>query len=359
MSDQTPFSEIDTAPYRLRKEIGRGAYGVVYLAEGPEGPVALKICRRPLEGDGRSFEREQEGLTAYSRIPGHRGLIRIHSLVNGPAGDYFYYVMDLADDELSEENPSYRFDPGTYRPKTLADVLSAEVALPLQRSIALGIRLTEAVVHLQKHHLVHRDIKPGNVLVVKGEPVLADIGLMADIRDAVSAVGTPGYVPPENHGSLQGDVYSLGMTLCRASTGRSSEERGLAPKGEADMDAPYFRRWMQIVTKATSPVITKRYGSAKALLRDLRSLDRHFRIVTRRKLRVFLFVASIAFLLWCGWNFSVFRTWVAHDAAYRYHVPLPWPYRLLQPFLAPWHDPCRPDSPFHIGGKAPATGDDE
>ena len=347
MDEPTTSPEIDTAPYRLLKEIGHGAYGVVYLATGPEGFVALKICRCPEVGDHSSYSRECRGLAVYSRIPPHPGLIRIYSFYEDPSNRFFYYAMELADDECDTVGRD-SVDPKTYRPKTLEDVLSAEVALTLQESLSLAIHLTEAVVHLQRHHLVHRDIKPGNVLMIQGRAVLADIGLMNDIREASSIVGTPGYVPPENHGSMQGDVFSLGMTLYRASTGRTVEERGLAPRMEADIDAPYFWRWMMIVTKATSPTISQRYNSAKALLHDLRALNRRARFFSSRKIRLTLISLAVGFGLWGAWNFPFFRTWMTKDASFRYHVPLPWPYRLLQPFLAPWHDPCGPGSAFHM-----------
>ena len=353
MGEVSQCDSIDTAPYRLIKKIGQGAYGTVYFAKGPEGDVALKICRRPADGKDDNYQRERRGWAVYKKIPPHPGLIRIFSFAEDPQGAFFYYTMELADEEEEDDESSgpRQFDSETYRAKTLEDVLSAEVALSLSASIRLGVHLTEAVVHLQKHHLVHRDIKPGNVLIIKGKAVLADIGLMADTREASSIVGTPGYVPPENHGLPQGDVYSLGMTLFQASTGRTVEERDFPPRTEADVDAPFFWRWMMIVRKATSPVIGKRYNSAKALLHDLRKLDRQVTLVASRKIRTIAAVVVAAFFFWSAWNFPIFRAWITNDACFRYHVPLPWPYRILTPFLAPWYDPCTPGcgSVFHLG----------
>ena len=265
------MTEIDTSPYRRLREIGRGAYGKVYLASGPDGFVALKLCIRPDDGDAAPYFREQRALETYVAMPPIEGIVAIRKLVVVPDGKYFYYVMDLADDELRGQD----IQPESYRPKTLAEVLEAEGALSLKASVALGLRLAQTLVALQKRHLAHRDIKPGNILMVRGRPVLADIGLLTDMRrDDLSAVGTKGYAPPEQHGLPSGDVFSLGQTLYRVSTGREIDEHGFAPTREADFDAPFFGRWLIIIEKACDPDPLRRYRSAKGLLKDLRALRR-------------------------------------------------------------------------------------
>lgn len=269
--DNKDLSGIDTSPYRCLREIGRGAYGTVYLASGPEGFVALKLCIRPDGGDASQYFREQRALETYVAMPPIEGIVAIRKLVVVPDGKYFYYVMDLADDELRGRDIATE----CYRPKTLAEVLEAESALSLKASVALGLRLSKTLVALQKRHLAHRDIKPGNILMVRGRPVLADIGLLTDMRrDDLSAVGTKGYAPPERHGLPSGDVFSLGQTLYRASTGREIDEHGFAPSRESDFEAPFFGRWLSIVEKACDPDAQRRYRSAKGLLKDLRSLRR-------------------------------------------------------------------------------------
>ena len=262
---------IATAPYELLREIGHGAYGTVYLASGPEGFVALKLCIRPDGGDAAPYFREQRALETYVAMPPIKGIVAIRKLVVVPDGKYFYYVMDLADDELFGRD----IMPERYRPKTLAEVLEAEGALSLKASVALGLRLTQTLVDLQRRHLAHRDIKPGNILIVRGRPVLADIGLLTDMRrDDLSAVGTKGYAPPERHGLPSGDVFSLGQTLYRVSTGREIDEHGFSPSKESDFDAPFFGRWLAILEKACDPDPLRRYRTAKGLLKDLHNLRR-------------------------------------------------------------------------------------
>ena len=264
-------SEIDTAPYRRLREIGCGAYGTVYLATGPDGFVALKLCIRPDDGDAAPYSRERRALESYVAMPPIEGIVAIRKLFVAPDGKYFYYVMDLADDELRGRD----ILPESYRPKTLAEILEAERALSLKASVALALRLTRTLVALQRRHLAHRDIKPGNILVVRGRPVLADIGLLTDMRrDDLSAVGTKGYAPPERHGLPSGDVFSLGQTLYRVSTGREIDEHGFAPSKESDYEAPFFGRWLVILEKSCAQDPIRRYRSAKGLLKDLRALRR-------------------------------------------------------------------------------------
>ena len=264
--------------WRLDQEIGRGAYGVVYLAAGAGGErAAVKVCRREDIGDER-FARELRGAKLYRAIPPQEGLVRMRELVETEWG--FYTVMDLADDEFASDSAAssgraaspFAAASGVYRPKTLAHVIEGEKALPLKESVSLALSLAKGLDVLQRHHLLHRDIKPGNVLYVKGQPVLSDPGLLVEESDAASLVGTPGYVPPENFTEAASDIYSLGLTLKAASFGRQVEDLDKGPSMEADTGTALFPAWWRILNKATDPTPSRRYQSAKALLRDLKSL---------------------------------------------------------------------------------------
>ena len=260
--------------WRLEREIGQGAYGVVYLAVGSDGVrAAVKVCRREAVGDER-YERELRGAKLYRAIPPQEGLVRMRELVETEWG--FYTVMDLADDEFGGPLEA----ASGYRPKTLARVIEGEKALPLKECVKLGIALAGGLATLQRHHLLHRDIKPGNVIYIGGKPVLSDPGLLVDESDATSLVGTPGYVPPENFTAAAGDIYSLGLTLKAASFGRTLEDLDKGPALESDTSAPLFPAWWRILNKATDPTPSRRYQSAKALITDLKSLRMRMAIAT-------------------------------------------------------------------------------
>ena len=250
--------------WTLGREIGRGAAGVVYLATAPVGRfAAVKVCLREELGNVR-YERELRGAKLYKRIPPSEGLVRL--LGFGECKWGFYTAMELADDEFGAR-------PGVgYRPKTLSSVIAGEKALSVKESLKIGLALAKGLVTLQRHHLLHRDIKPGNVISLHGRFVLSDPGLLVEESEAASLVGTPGYVPPENFVGAGGDVYSLGLTLKAASFGRPVEEVANGPTWEADTGSPLFLKWWRILNKATHPDVTRRYRSAKAFLNDLQSL---------------------------------------------------------------------------------------
>lgn len=306
-TDGRPCGSPSVPGHTLLSKIGEGAYGDVYLARHASGAFrAVKIVYRDRVSDADAFEREYRGVSAFRRVPRTRGLVRIFAVGRDDAAGMFFTVMEAADDERRGR----RIDPETYRPATLAGLLSAHVALPLKDCAGLAAVLADALRHLQEHHLAHRDIKPGNVLYVRGRPVLADVGLVADMRDIRSVVGTPGYAPPENHGTPQGDVYSLGRLLYAASTGRGAGEAGFAPREEADTGSPFFANWLAILRKACAERPADRYGSAKAMQADLLALRRRMRWRGRK-----------GCLLWAGGSlalclvllFTVVLKWVPPD----------------------------------------------
>ena len=286
--------------WMLGREIGRGAFGVVYLGKRADGATAaVKVCIRD-ELSADRYERELRGARLYRSIPASEGLVRLLELGECEWG--FYEVLELADEEFGAQSLA----ASDYRPKTLSRVIAGEKALSVKESLKLGLALAKGLVTLQRHHLLHRDIKPGNVIYVRGRPVLSDPGLLVDEAEAVSLVGTPGYVPPENFVAAGGDVYSLGLTLKAASFGRPVDELEKGPTLEADTDNPLFPAWWRILNKATNPDAARRYRSAKALLRELQAYRRRIALsVFSWKVPFFVEVAVIGLFLLMGW--AVFK----------------------------------------------------
>src|SRR5205823_14106789 len=108
--------------------------------------------------------------------------------------------------------------------------------------------------------LIHRGIKPSNVICVTGEPKLADIGLVADANGTGSFVGTAGYIPPEGPGSPAADVYSLGKVLgevlARTNPRSRSEER--------------LFQLQSVIDQAGARNRSERYQNGTAMLEALR-----------------------------------------------------------------------------------------
>jgi serine/threonine protein kinase len=174
--------------------------------------------------------------------------------------------MELGDSLTSD----WHDEPTTYKPRDLGGerARSPGRRLPYADCIGIGIALADALTFLHKNGLTHRDIKPGNVIFVNGQPKLADLGLIAEIRpddETKTFVGTPGYMPPppEPPGTPLADIYALGMLLYVISTGNNA---AFFPEIATTLvntpePAPYLAL-NAIILKACQPEPAKRYQSA-------------------------------------------------------------------------------------------------
>jgi serine/threonine protein kinase len=248
--------------------IGRGAYGEVWLARAITGVYrAVKIISRSKFSEAGPFEREFRGLKEFAAISVKEPsqLAVLHVGRNEDVG-FFYYVMELADDV----RVGRAFDPAAYQPATLAGRRAARRRLSTAECTAIGIALAQALSALHSRGLVHRDIKPANIVFVGGQPKLADIGLVATATEALTYVGTDGYIPPEGPGTPAADVYSLGRVLYELTTGLDLAEFPRLPSGwEDDPDQVSFSNLNRVVLRAADPMRDRRYPSADQMLADL------------------------------------------------------------------------------------------
>ena len=204
--------------YELVIEIARGSYGQVWLARNVLGSWrAVKIVQRSLFEDSRPYQREFNGIRHYEALSrGHDGLIDVLHVGRNEDKGYFYYVMELADDQIVGQ----RIQSADYTPRTLQSEMNARGPLPAEECIDLGARLADALDYLHQEDLVHRDIKPSNIVFVNGQPKLADIGLVAGSGMSSFSTGTMGFLPNEGTGGRAADVYALGKVLYEISTGK-------------------------------------------------------------------------------------------------------------------------------------------
>ena len=251
--------------YELLGVIGRGAYGEIWLARGLTGALrAVKIVHRQTFESERAFNREFSGMSAFEPISrAHAGFVDILHVGRNDAAGFFYYVMELADDETS----GAQIDITRYTPRTLK--VANRAALPASECVRLGLLITEALGALHRHGLTHRDIKPSNIIFVRGAPKLADIGLVATSGQR-SFVGTEGYVPPEGPGTPQADIYSVGKVLYELSMGK---DRLDFPEVGTDLETrPDKLQLLElnvVLLKACASQPTKRYRSADEMREDL------------------------------------------------------------------------------------------
>ena len=197
--------------YQLERELGQGGMGTVYLAQdsGLNRQVALKILRSDL-GDDPSFAKKFLEEVEVTASLAHPNIIRVFTL--GEQDGRLYLVMEHLD-QPSLEN----------RMENQAKVSERDVL-----EIGIGIASALQFAH-EETGLIHRDIKPGNILFGRGNiPKLADFGLAAGARSAQGQQdeiwGTPYYVSPERllrePEDIRSDIYSLGATLFHAIAGR-------------------------------------------------------------------------------------------------------------------------------------------
>ena len=283
--------------HRLLRCVGGGSYGEVWLAQNVNGHFrAIKVVNRSwFRGDDRPFEREYEGLCRFDpvsrRHPSQLPVLQIGR--NDPAG-YFYYVMEPADDVVT----GAEIQPDTYLPKTLSRVLKDRGRLPLQELLPIALSLTDALDHLHRHQLVHRDIRPSNILWHLGVPKLADIGLVTATGDGSTLVGTRGYFPDGGVVDASGDLFALGKVLYQAATGL---EPALFPRFPDNLPTDAARQEMrelnEILFRACASDPEKRYRSASEMRRDLAALDAGQSLWKQRRQRRMVIGATLLSLL--------------------------------------------------------------
>ena len=236
--------------YELVELIGRGGQGLVFRAvdNNLNRLVALKILRTEYAND-QEFVRQFESEAKITASLNHPNIVRVYSY--GADEGHVYLAMELVPNG------------------TLDDLMEKLGRIPEARALQIGIEVAQGLRAGLEHGLVHRDIKPGNVLFGEnGSAKVVDFGLATILAQAAAASGeiwgTPYYLSPERLKRLpedfRGDIYSLGATLFHAIAGRAPFEAedatGVAMK-HLTANAVSIQAWAPDVTNATAFVINR------------------------------------------------------------------------------------------------------
>jgi WD40 repeat protein len=293
-SSTTSSSQLGQPPevpdHTLLRLIGRGSYGEVWLALNVTGAYrAVKVVYQSRFEDSRPFDREFNGILCYEPISrSHDSQVDILHVGRNDATGCFYYIMELADDQEAGQ----QIDPAQYRPRTLRSDLQKRRQLPFDDCLQISLALTTALGHLHRCGLVHRDVKPSNIVFINGIPKLADVGLITSADETRSFVGTEGFLPPEGPGLPQADLYALGKVIYEMCMGRDRKEFPELPTNLRELpDQKKILELNEIVTKACHPDQQHRYHRAEEMHADLALLQGGKSVIGARNLERRLLLA--------------------------------------------------------------------
>ena len=238
--------------YRLERQIGAGAMATVYLAHDLKHhrEVAIKVLKPQLTATlaGERFLREVE----FSARLTHPHILGLFD--SGRADGFLYYVMPYVEGE------------------TLRDRLERGDPMPVAEACHILRDVADALAYAHRHHVVHRDVKPANILLADGHAMVMDFGVAKAVTDAAegdesrsrlttpgTTVGTPAYMAPEQAAAdpdidARADLYAFGVVAYEIFSGRPP----FAATTTQQMVAAH-------VTRAPEPLASRRSGLPPAV----------------------------------------------------------------------------------------------
>lgn len=269
-------------PYAVERLLGQGGYAFVFAGRQPDGtPVAIKVLKSRYAGDPQFASRFRNESETAAKLE-HPNIIRIRSVAK--MGEHVYFAMDLCADSLSAR-------------------LTREGPLPEEVILGIARDITAALEFAHQQGVIHRDLKPDNVLIRSdGSAVLTDFGIARAVSGYTAStgvnmtIGTPHYLSPEQ---AQGrpldprvDFYALGVTLYKAATGEvpfSSTDWFELARMHVEDPPPSMRKKRPELSKRFERVVMKclakhpddRYANAAELRADLDDVEEKRRPTVR------------------------------------------------------------------------------
>lgn len=259
--------------YKLLKMVGGGGMANVYLARDMilDRDVALKILRMDFNNDEefiKRFNREAQSATSLA----HPNIVSIYDV--GEDGDIYYIVMEYVEG------------------MTLKQYIQKNDPIPIETALDIMKQITAAISHAHQNGIIHRDIKPQNILIDhEGNIKITDFGIAialssTNITQTNAVLGSVHYLSPEQaRGGMankKSDIYSLGIVMFELFTGRlpfyGESAISIALK-HLQSETPSPKRWNpdipqsveNIILKATAKDSFYRYESVDAMSEDIRT----------------------------------------------------------------------------------------
>src|SRR5438128_10721814 len=265
-------------PYQLERLLGQGGFAWVFAGREADGtPVAVKVLKPRYAGDPQFESRFRNEAETAAHLQ-HPNIIHIRSV--GKSGRNVYFAMDLCADSLGAR-------------------IAREGPLPEEDILRLARDIAAALDFAHRQGVIHRDLKPDNVLIRSdGAAVLTDFGIARAVSGYTAStgvnmtIGTPHYLSPEQ---AQGrpldqrlDFYALGVTLYKAATGEvpfSSNDWFELARMHVEDPPPSLRRKRGELSKRFERVVMKclakhpddRYANAAELRADLDEVQQKLR----------------------------------------------------------------------------------
>ena len=231
--------------YIVEKLLGKGGMGAVYLVRASGGErYAVKVMFPEMVKKGSDYRKRFAREAEFAMKIKHKNLISVYDVGEDPETGYCYIIMDYV--------------PGG----SVKDRLAAKGALPIAEAVSIAAQIALALEVAHRHGVIHRDIKPDNIMFdADGTPKLADLGVAKFTDDEHKTtvtttgmiIGTPAYMAPEqmmdsHHIDARADIYALGVVLYEMLTGKRPTEGSSAVellakalKGEALPDVRTMR----------------------------------------------------------------------------------------------------------------------
>ena len=264
--------------YQLLSKIGAGSMATVFKARqlSLNRIVAIKVLPQRLSSDADYVERFYREGEAAAKL-NHPNIVQAFDI--GEANGYHYFVMEYIEGH------------------TVYDELSGGKAYSESEALRIVIQIARALEHAHGQDLIHRDVKPKNIMITtEGEAKLADMGLARAVSDAAAEqaeagllFGTPYYISPEQivgkkRIDFRADIYSLGATLYHMVTGRvpyqASDAKSVMMKHLKEKLTSPDRHNIDLsfgICKVIQKMLAKdrnaRHASTAEMLRDLESID--------------------------------------------------------------------------------------